>query len=147
MVQLFDSVDDAVVIAMASGLGPNYMETSIRDAIIGLLKDRENVEARDILRTAISSENISDYDSEAYLSTLVLIHAGDVDFVFDLTIADGRKYSFGNVESIWSPIYAPFRQHPRFGEYLELLNLPEYWDQAGWPDICQRNEDGRVECQ
>jgi len=147
MTPLLASGDGAGAIAMASGLGPAHLAPPIRDAIIGLLEDRENVQARDVLRTAISSENISDYDVEAYLSTLVLIHAGDVDFVFDLTITDGQKYSFGNVEPIWSPIHASLRQHPRFGEYLELLNLPSYWDQAGWPDICQRKEDGRIECQ
>ena len=147
MVPLMASGDNAGAIAMARNLGPEYMATPIRDAIIALLEDPENIQARDVLRTAISGENISDYDGDAYMSNLVLIHAGDVDFVIDFTITDARKYSFGNVESIWSPIHAPFRQHPRFAEYLELLNLPEYWDQAGWPDICQRKEDGRIECQ
>jgi len=147
MVPLMASGDNAGAIAMASNLGPEYMAIPIRNAIIGLLENPANVQARDVLRTAISGEDISEYDMEAYFATLVLIHAGDVDFVIDLNISNGRKNSFGNIEPIWSPIYEQFRQHPRFEEYLELLNLPEYWDQAGWPDMCQRKDNGRIECQ
>jgi len=147
MIPLMASGDNAGTIEMVRDLSPEYMATPIRDAIIGILENPENLQAREVLRAAISVEDISGYDSDAYLSNLVLIHSGDIDFVIDLTITDGRKYSFGNVEPIWSPIYTPFRQHPRFGEYLELLNLPDYWDQAGWPDICQRRDDGRIECQ
>jgi hypothetical protein len=132
---------------MASDVGPEYMAKPVRDAIIGLLGNHANIQARDVLRTAISGEMISEFDTGAYLSTMVLIHAGDVDFVIDRTITVARNYSFGNFEPIWSPLYAPFRQHPRFGEYLELVNLPGYWDQTGWPDICQRKDDGRIECQ
>jgi TolB-like protein len=147
MIPLMASGNDAGAIAKASNLGPEYIATDVRDAIIGLLENPEVVPARDILRATISGESISEYDNEAYLSTLVLIHAGDIDFVIDLIISDGRKFNSGNVEPIWSPIYTEFRKHPRFGEYLELLNLPEYWDQAGWPDICQRKDNGRIECQ
>jgi TolB-like protein/Tfp pilus assembly protein PilF len=147
MLPMMASGDNAGAIAMANKVGPEYLATPIRNAIIGLLENPANVQAREVLRTAISGENISDYDAGAYLSKLVLVHLGDVDFVIDHVIADSQKFRFGNVEDIWSPIYAPFRQHPRFGEYLELLNLPEYWDQAGWPDICQRHDDGRIACQ
>ena len=147
MIPLMASGDNAGAIEMAGNLGPEHMTTPVRNAIIGLLENPANVQARDVLRTTVSGENISQYDSDAYMSTMVLIQTGDADFVIDLTITDGRRYSFGNIEQIWSPIYAPFRQHPRFEEYLELLNLPEYWDQAGWPDICQRDKDGRIKCQ
>ena len=147
IIPLMASGDNAGAIAMAKKLGPEYMSTPFRNALIGLLENPENVQARDLLRTAISGENISEYDFDAYTATLVLIHAGDVDFVIDRTITDAQKYSFGNFEPLWSPIYAPFRRHPRFGEYLELLNLPEYWDQVGWPDICQRTAEKRIECE
>jgi TolB-like protein/tetratricopeptide (TPR) repeat protein len=147
IVPLIASGDNAGAIALASSLGPEYMATPIRNAIIGLLENPANMQARKVLREATSAENVSEYDSDAFMSTLVLIHAGDIDFMIDHAITDGRQFSFGNVEHIWSPIYAQFRQHPRFEEYLELLNLPNYWDQAGWPEICQRNDGGRIECQ
>ncbi|MDH4021335.1 MAG: hypothetical protein OEU84_17215, partial [Xanthomonadales bacterium] len=146
-IPLMASGDNAGAIAMASKVGPEYMAAPFRNAITGLLEDSGNMQAREVLRTAISGENISVYDINAYLADLVLVHAGDVDFVIDRAISQARKFSFGNVEQIWSPIYAPFRQHPRFEEYLEVLNLPGYWDQTGWPDICQRDQDRRIQCQ
>ena len=139
--------DSNRAIESARSISPERMATPIRDAIIGLLENPGNEDARTVLRNAISVENPSDYDSDIYTAWLVLVFAGDIDFVINQTIIGSRKYSFGNVEPIWSPIYAKFRQHPRFGEYLEILNLPDYWDQAGWPDICQRHDDGRIECQ
>jgi tetratricopeptide (TPR) repeat protein len=147
MIPMMASGDTAGAIAMAGKLGPEHMATPVRNAIIGLLENPANVQAREVLRTVITGDNISQYEFDAYTTTLVLIHAGDVDFVIDRTIADAQKFSLGNVEPIWSPIYAPFRQHPRFAEYLELLNLPEYWDQTDWPDVCQRDKDGRIACQ
>jgi len=147
MVPLMASGDDAGAIAMANRLGPDNMAEPIRTAIIALLENPANEQARDVLRTATSGENLISYDSDAWMANLVLIHTGDIDYVIDQTIADSKKFRYGNVEDIWSPIYAPFRQHPRFGEFLEVLNLPEYWDQAGWPDTCQRHDDGRIACQ
>ena len=147
MIPMMASGDSAGAIAMAGKLGPEHMTTPTRDAIIGLLENPTNEQAREVLRTAISVTNISQYGNDAYMATFVLLHAGDVDFVIDRTIADAQTFSFGNVEPLWSPIYVPFRQHPRFGEYLELLNLPDYWDQTGWPETCQRADDGRIECQ
>jgi len=147
MIPLMASGDDTGAIAMARKIGPEHMATPVMNAIIGILENPANVKARDVLRTAISSEKISEYDTEAYFANLVLIHAGDVGFVIDLAIKGARQFNSGNVEPIWSPIYAPFRQHERFEEYLELLNLPDYWDQAGWPDMCQRKDNGRIECQ
>jgi len=147
MVPLMASGDDAGAIAMANRLGPDNMAEPIRTAIIALLENPANEQARDVLRTATSGENLISYDADALMANLVLIHTGDIDYVIDQTIADSKKFRYGNIEDIWSPIYAPFRQHPRFGEFLEVLNLPEYWDQAGWPDTCQRHDDGRIACQ
>ncbi len=147
MLPLMASGDDAGAIAMAKRLGPDDMAEPIRTAIIALLENPANEQARDVLRAAISGENRSYYAPDAWMSNLVLIHTGDIDFVIDDIITEAQKFRFGNIEDIWSPIYARLRQHPRFEEYLELLNLPEYWDQAGWPDICQRKDSGRIECQ
>ncbi len=147
MLPLMASGNDAGAIAMANRLGPEIMPEPISTAIIALLENPTNEQARDVLRTAIGGENSTYYDSNAWMANLVLIHTGDIDFVIDDIIAEAQKFRFGNLEDIWSPIYAKLRQHPRFAEYLELVNLPGYWDQAGWPDICKRHDDGRIACQ
>jgi TolB-like protein/Tfp pilus assembly protein PilF len=146
MLPLIAKGDNTGAIAMASQLGPEQMAEPTRTAIVTLLENPANEQARDVLRSAIRGKKTY-YNSDAYMASLVLLRSGDIDFIIDHVIADAQKSGFGNIEDTWSPIYAQFRQHPRFAEYLELTKLPEYWDQAGWPDICQRKEDGRIECR
>jgi len=147
IVPMMSAGDSAGAISMARKIGPEHMSPALRVAIIELLENPANEQARNVLRATISGGRKSDWDSDAFTAVLVLLYSGDADFVIDITITNSRNYRYGNIELIWSPIYAPFRQNPRFGEYLELVNLPEYWDQTGWPDICQRKDDGRIECQ
>jgi len=147
MVPLMASGDTAGVIDMARQLGPEHMAAPVRNAIIGLLENNDNEDAREILRSKASLDDKSGYDVEAYMANLVLIYAGDIDFSINRVITDAQQGTFGNMEEIWSPIYAELRKHPRFEEYLKLTNLPEYWDQTGWPEICQRQDNGRIACQ
>lgn len=147
MAPLLASDDTSGAIAMTKKIGPEQMATPVKLAIIELLENPANEQARGVLRNAASKENRLAYSSDSYMSYLVLIYTGDVDYSIDRMITDSRHYGHGNIEHIWSPILSELRQHPRFGEYLEIVNLPEYWDQAGWPDICQRHDDGRIVCQ
>jgi TolB-like protein len=147
MVPLMASGDTDGVIEMVRQLGPEHMAAPVRNAIIGLLENNDNEDAREDLRSKAVLDDKSGYDVEAYIANLVLIYAGDIDFSINQIITDVQNNSFGNMEEIWSPIYAELRKHPRFEEYLELTNLPEYWDQAGWPEICQRQDNGRIACQ
>lgn len=38
------------------------------------------------------------------------------------------------------------RALPRFAELLELHNLPQYWDETGWPDYCSGTDTGDIQC-
>lgn len=147
MVPLMASDDSTGAIEMARQLGPEHMATPVRNAIIGLLENNDNEDAREVLRSKVALEGKSGWDVEVYMANLVLIYAGDIDFSINKLITDAQDHAFGNIEETWSPIYAELRKHPRFEEYLEVLNLPEYWDQVGWPEICQRQDTGRIECQ
>lgn len=147
MMPLMAGGDTSGAIAMAKKIGPEQMSEPVKLAIIELLEDPANEQARDILRNTVSTENRLYYSSDSYTSYLVLIYTGDIDYSIDRMISDARQYGHGNIEHIWSPILSELRQLPRFEEFLELVNLPEYWDQAGWPDICQRHDDGRIACQ
>jgi len=147
MLPLMASGDNAGVIEMAKNLDTRHLTTSVRNAVIELLENPENVQAREVLRATISTVTGWDYDRDSLMSNWVLVYTGNIDFIIDSAIAKGQRFSFGNFEEIWSPLYKPFRQHPRFKEYLEVLNLPEYWDQAGWPDICQRIDAKRIKCE
>src|SRR6266496_1681281 len=38
---------------------------------------------------------------------------------------------------IWSPVFKPLRNEPRFLELVRATELPDYWRVAGWGDFCQ----------
>jgi TolB-like protein len=141
------SGDTTAAIELAQQLGPVHMKTETRDAIIALLESPSNTQARDILRAVVSESNLEAYDFDAYIAKMVLSYSGDIDFLVEDMISFYQENPHGNLEDIWSPIYTPVRQHPRFEVFLKLTGLPEYWDQAGWPDACQRKGDGSIDCQ
>jgi TolB-like protein len=72
-------------------------------------------------------------------------HAGRYDlWLTSLTKARNQwpEWYISPLLDLYSPTGSPerlrrFRSDPRTKAYLEELNLPEYWRQVGWPDICQ----------
>jgi tetratricopeptide (TPR) repeat protein len=79
------------------------------------------------------------------LPEIVLLQLGDVDAV----IANYRALAAGGAaldnDEWFLPIYRNFRAHPAFAGLLETYGLPAWWDQAGWPEFCQREEQ-RIVC-
>ena len=89
MVPLMASGDTAGVIEMVRQLGPEHMAAPVRSAIIGLLENNDNEDAREVLRSKAVLDDKSGYDVEAYIANLVLIYAGDIDFSINQIITDG----------------------------------------------------------
>ena len=76
-----------------------------------------------------------------------LINAGELNFVIEKDIWWAGQTNIVLHEYIWTPFYAELRQHPRFGEYLEIAGIVEYWDATEWSDWCERGADGEVSCR
>src|SRR6266496_4697227 len=47
---------------------------------------------------------------------------------------------------IWSPVFKPLRNEPRFLELVRAMKLPDYWRVAGWGDFCQAKRGDDFEC-
>jgi tetratricopeptide (TPR) repeat protein len=47
---------------------------------------------------------------------------------------------------IWSPVFKPLRNEPRFLELLRAIKLPDYWRVAGWGDFCRATRGDDFEC-
>jgi hypothetical protein len=47
---------------------------------------------------------------------------------------------------IWTPVYQPLRNEPRFLELLRRMKMPEYWRAAGWSKFCRPKGDNDFEC-
>lgn len=137
---------DAAILAFTN-VHPDEMREEYAGAMVTLLNDPQDTQAREKLRNVLSP----DFKTQQYRvytgSQLVLAFSGDTEFLASALLTIFSKNNWGNVEELWQPALAPIRQYPQFSELLELVNLPAYWDQVGWPDICKRNDDGRIVCQ
>ena len=137
---------DAAVLAF-SEIHPDEMQEEYANAMVALLIDPQDTRALEILRNVLSPEFKSQQFRVYTGSQLVLAFSGNAEYLIDSLLALFSKNNWGNVEEIWLPAMAPIRQYPQFSELLELINLPGYWDQVGWPDVCRRVDAGRIECE
>jgi TolB-like protein/Tfp pilus assembly protein PilF len=48
--------------------------------------------------------------------------------------------------SIWSPVFNPLRNEPRFLNLVRAMKLPDYWRVAGWGDSCRAKRGDDFEC-
>ena len=47
---------------------------------------------------------------------------------------------------IWSPVFKPLRNEPRFLELVRAMKMPDYWRAAGWGDFCRAKGGDDFEC-
>ena len=97
-------------------------------------------------KALLSATGRSSAYAELELPEIVLLHVGEVDAV----IAAYRERAAGGAtffdnDSWFLPAYRAFRAHPGFAALLETYGLPAWWDQAGWPEFCKREEQ-RIVC-
>jgi TolB-like protein len=144
---LLASGDKDAAILTFNSANPDELSENYANALVTLLNNPQDTQALETLRNVLSvdfktQQNIAYSDAQQ-----VLAFSGDEEYLISSMLALFSKNNWGNVEELWQPALAPIRQHPQFVELLELVNLPPYWDQTSWPDICQRLDDGRIECQ
>ncbi len=75
-----------------------------------------------------------------------LFFVGDIDGLYaamDKVVASGEPF---DVELFFSRMGRPFRKDARFTPLMMRLGLVDFWDKAGWPDLCAR-EGARVVCR
>jgi hypothetical protein len=53
----------------------------------------------------------------------------------------------GNWARVWYPAFASVRRDAGFERLVAARGLPEYWDEFGWPPICERRGDGSFDCK
>ena len=123
------------------------LEPELAPALSAFLENPTDNEARDNLRQLHSSDATKSYWGSNLYSDLVLAQNGDAEFVLNTELARRKRTGWGNMEGFWTPLYAPVRQLPRFEEFLYIVKLPQYWDEAGWPEMCHQNDDERIICQ
>ncbi len=69
---------------------------------------------------------------------LVLLYLGHSDLVLENYRELMQRGNRMLEDSLFTPAYAALRADPGFAELLEMIGLPAYWDETGWPDFCRR---------
>ena len=75
-----------------------------------------------------------------------LFFVGDIDGLYaamERIVASGEPF---DVEVFFSRMGRPYRKDPRFAPLMMELGLIDFWDRAGWPDLCAR-EGTRIVCR
>jgi hypothetical protein len=114
--------------------------------MIRLLRDHGDIRSRDLLRATFAPDAQERYGGSFESSLNVLANSGDEEYVIDTLLNQFRRAGWANPEEIWQPSMAPVRRHPRFQEVIEVLRLPQYWDEFGWPENCRREDEVRIIC-
>ena len=129
-------------------IGSLQLNEEDRLALLAALGDPEDTSAVAKLRRMFNADgSLSDSYDASSLAELVLLYIGDTDYLVNEYLRVFRQNQWGSFETFYTPLYADFRKHKRFGELLELAGLPAYWDSIGWPGYCQRAEAGAIVCQ
>jgi TolB-like protein len=124
------------------------LNEEVRLAVLAALGNPADTAALANLRRLFNADAalyLSYPDSE--LAELVLLYIGDTDHVINEYLRTFTQSRWASFEMFFTPLFAGFRRHERFGELLELAGLPAYWDSIGWPGYCQRSDAGAIVCQ
>jgi adenylate cyclase len=120
-------------------------------AAAGAADTRAAIEALQALRAGAAREAMA-RPTMVMLSTVWFTRLGALDLAYELAQAALQEFETTgvlrgaiHVGTCWLPEMRPFRQDPRFQDYVTRLGLMEYWKQYGPPDDCGL-KDGNLIC-
>ena len=120
-------------------------------AMAGAGDKRAAIEAVQALRAGTAREAMT-RPMMVMLSTVWFTQLGALDLAYELAHAMLHEFEATgvlpgaiHVATCWLPEMRPFRQDPRFQDYVTRLGLMEYWQQYGPPDDCDL-KDGKLSC-
>ena len=75
-----------------------------------------------------------------------LVRVGEVERGFRLYVENRAAFDPLIYYAIWGPYGEKARQHPAFVAFSEQVGLTSYWEQFGWPDVCDQPEETVLSC-
>lgn len=89
---------------------------------------------------AVAGIEAIDHFRISYWPTELMMLIGETDRALDSTLAEVRK-DIADIRTLWRPHFVAQAGDPRYSEVVAILNLPAYWDETTWPDVCRRTGD------
>jgi TolB-like protein/Tfp pilus assembly protein PilF len=91
-----------------------------------------------------SSGELSGHIGVAFAA--VAIFAKQKEVALDALWFDFRSPTGIDAPLLWTPVFRPLWNEPRFHELVRALKLPAYWRVAGWGDFCRAKGADDFEC-
>jgi TolB-like protein len=120
-------------------------------AAAGATDKRVAIQALQSLRAGAAREAMA-RPITVILSTLWFTRLGALDLAYELAHTALHEFEMTgvlagaiHVATCWLPEMRPFRQDPRFQDYVTRLGMMQYWKQYGPPDGCEL-KDGTLIC-
>ena len=141
---LAGSGDDAAMHELISGLD---LPAEGKSVLLGALENPGDSAAADKLLPLMQPDEVTLATIMLYeMAETLLLYLGHADIVLALNRERYSSDQWGSTEYWFMPLFADFRAHPKFADLLEMTRLPDYWDQAGWPEFCKKLQSGEIRC-
>jgi len=89
---------------------------------------------------AVASADQNDGISKQYLFG-VWVYLNETDRALDVALELIQDRPSFNAEFLFAEESRALRSNPRFGDLVRAMGLDRYWDNFGWPKMCQREEE------
>jgi TolB-like protein len=97
-------------------------------------------DARPQLQSAFAETHTSSGELSGHIGlafAAVAVFAKQKEVALDALWFDFRSPAGLDSPLVWTPVFRPLWNEPRFHELVRALKLPEYWRSAGWGDFCR----------
>jgi len=89
---------------------------------------------------AVARAEQNDGISKQYLFG-VWVYLNETDRALDVALELIQDRPSFNAEFLFAEESRALRSNPRFGDLVRAMGLDRYWDNFGWPKMCQREEE------
>jgi serine/threonine-protein kinase len=106
-------------------------------------------DARSQLQSAFAEARTSSGELSGHIGlafAAVAVFAKQKEVALDALWFDFRSPAGLDSPLVWTPVFRPLWNEPRFHELVRALKLPEYWRTAGWGDFCRAKGTDDFEC-
>ena len=86
---------------------------------------------------AVAAIDAVDYFRISYWPTELMILVGETERALNASVNQAINGD-ADMRTFWRPHFIAQAADPRYAKIVELLDLPDYWDQTSWPAVCHR---------
>jgi TolB-like protein len=134
------SLDEVVAWLKENGTDETGDQAPIIATLNSLFGDKQAVSLQQLEEMSQAADATTQY-------SMMALQPGLIPSYFELRLTSMADMpSRIDQEFLWKPGAAPIWDKPEFLQLVRDLNLPQYWDLHGWPDVCRPTSVDEFEC-